>query len=187
MGTDLQGMRGWATWRYASTEDGSIPVRTTDAAGNHAGWVGGIGVHPYSAIAVRMFGTNTDGDTATMTLYGSMDDQRKFGTGPMQELWRGRVFLGSYQVTTTSAGRPINDGKWPAAVYLEVDTYDIGVSGGHNAAKAVVLSGAGQAMLLLPTLGYTSLGMGFTAMDGTGTEITTLGAIYRAISMGGVV
>ena len=186
---DLTNIRTWRTWRVASAEDSSLPAHTTDENGNvETTSALGIGVHPYSALALRMFGTNTAGDTATMKIWGQMDIQRKFGSAPSQELWRGQVSLGSFQATTDSDGRPLNDGPWPAAVYFEVDSYDIGgATGGHNAAKAVSLAGGGQTMLILPTLGYTVLTMELTDMDGTGTEISTLGAIYRFISMGGVV
>lgn len=187
MTADLRAIQGWKTWRYTTTEDSGVPVLTADSEGNHAGFRAPVNVHPYSAVAIRMFGTNTDNDSASMTIYASMDEQRRTGTGPMQELWRGQVLLGSYAATAASS-RPLGDGKWPVGTYLEVDTYDIaGVAGGHNAANAVVISGANQAILILPTLGYSVLEMRLTVMDGTGTEITTLGALYREIAMGGVI
>ena len=186
MTADLRGIQGWKTWRFASAEDGVVPALVTGAEGSHSGFQAPINVYPYSAVAIRMFGTNTDNDTATLTILGSMDDQRKTGTGPMQELWQGQVSLGSF-TATTSTGRPLGDGKWTAATYLEVDTYDIGVANGHNAANAVVVGGASHAILILPTIGYSVLDMRLANMDGTGTEISTLGALYREIAMGGVV
>lgn len=186
MTAELSGIRGWKTWKYITTEDSSLPILNTNVDADHGGFESPINVHPYSAVAIRMFGSDTVGDTANLVILGSMDDQRKTGTGPMQKLWGGQVSLGS-SPGTLSSGRPVNDGKWAALTLLEVDTYDVSVSGGYNLANAVALTGGDQALLILPTLGYAVLDMRLTAMDGTGTQISTLGAIYREIAMGGVV
>ncbi len=189
MTADLRAIRGWKTWRYATSEDGATPgveKFKTDAEGNVTSFLAGVNIHPYSAIAIRMFGSNADNDTAFMQLTAAMDDQRKTGTGPGQELWAGQVTLGSV-AATPSTGRPLNDGQWPVGTLLEVDTYDSAVASGSNAANAVVLNGANQAMLILPTLGYAMIDMRLYTFDGTGTEMSTLGAIYREIALGGVV
>ena len=145
-----------------------------------------IGVYPYSAIALRMFGYPNDGDTGTLELWGYMDPATKSGTGPPQSLWKGQILLGAY---TIAGGKvPLYDDQWNGSLtWREVDTYDIGgVAGGHNAANAVVISAANSALLILPTLGYGFLRMHVSDI-GAGGKITNLGAIYREVSMGGVV
>lgn len=193
MTADLRAIQGWKTWRVATLEDGDAEVSEqglTDANGNLT-FVDAnvINVHPYSAIAIRMFSTDDENDTATVRLNGSMDDQRRTGTGPRHSLWKGQVILSGQQVTVTSSGRPLGDGKWAAGTYMEVDTYDS--SSGYNAANAVVIgsaaAGSTSAMLIVPTLGYSILHMRITDMGGSGTEMSNVGALYREIAMGGVV
>lgn len=42
-------------------------------------------------------------------------------------------------------------------------------------------------MLIVPTLGYSHIRIDNDDMDGTGTEITELGVLYREVSTAGVI
>lgn len=186
MTADLRAIQNWKTWSFFPTTTevtisrGSTPAGSLGTASRKT-----VVIYPYSAVALRMFGKNTDGDTATILIRGYMDPLSSLESGPSQELWYGQVALGP----ESSSSQILIDGRWgAAATWFDVDAYDIsGVSGGHNAANAVVVGGGNNAMLLLPTLGYSHIRIDNGDMDGTGTEMTELGVLYREIAMGGVV
>jgi len=187
MTADLRAIQSWKTWRYADTEDSIALALQGDSAGD-AGAQGSsfvIGVAPYTALALRSFGSDAENETATMEIYGFMVPDTKHGSGPGQSLWRGQLTLGSF-ASTGATGRPCNDGKWPAAATKEVKSYDSSVTNGYNTNKAVALTGDNRAMLIFPTLGYTHLYMNITDMAG-GAEMSTLGVLFREIAMGAVV
>lgn len=187
MSADLRAIRSWKTWRAPITADDATADFTTMGGAGPAGAV--IAVYPYSAILIMVLGKNSNNDTAIINIIGRMDDQTKSGSGPSQALWKGQVIL-----TTKSDGTaasPLNDNKWGAgSTWFWTDTFDIaGAASGHNSANAVIIGGttAGDATLLLPTLGYTNLEMHITDVGGGGTEMTEVGVLYREIAMGGVV
>lgn len=131
-----------------------------------------IGVGGARGVAVRVFGKAADNKTATMTIVGWNKN------GPGQVLCSGQIILGSVVFNEKILdNREIAAGNW-----YEVDTYDF--SGGSNACDAQVFSGGNQALLLVPTLGYTDIDIRFTDKDGsTGTEAATICAIWRPIDV----
>ncbi len=183
MGMPLENVRAWKTWLAAGTVSADHSALDLDPSDGASGQM--INVYPYTAIILRMFGKDTNNDTASMEIVGRMDDSTKNKGGRGQSLWKGQVILGSI----SSSFIPLDDGKWSAAAtWFEVDTYDeAGVSGGHNACKAITIGGGNQALLILPTIGYNVLEMVVTDIGGSSPEMTELGALYRFASNDGVI
>ena len=181
MTADLRAITSWKTWHPPVAEDDGILSLIPNS--NLNGSI--IGVLPYSAVGIRIFGKNSAADTAIMQIVGRMDVGTKVGSGPPQSLWKGQIKLTS----SGTSGVPLNDNKWGStATWFDVDVFDIaGASAGHNAANSVILSGSGDALMILPTLGYSHLVMHFSDVGGGGTEMTEVGSLYREIAMGGVV
>jgi hypothetical protein len=184
MAGDLHGLRAWKHWRAPVTSDDPALDLDINAGGVVAQT---IGVHPYTAVLVQMLGKDTENDSATVTIVGWMDPSTRAQYGPPTNLWKGQVLLGS-QMDGSVSPPIIAPEKWGAGPWWRTDTFDIsGVAGGHNLANAAVLSGGTEALLVVPTLGFTHLQMHIADVGGGGTEMTTVGAIYRPIAMGGVV
>lgn len=148
MAFELSSVQTWKTFfGFPTTTEAGSSRSLAPSAGLNVAARKAVAVHPYTAVAFRMFGKNTAGDTATIRIRGYMTPApsdgtgSKSGTGPPQELWYGQIALGSLSL----AAIPFEDGRWGAsATWFEVDTYDIsGIATGHNAAKAIVLAGGG--------------------------------------------
>jgi hypothetical protein len=137
-----------------------------------------------TAIAIRGWGTDTEGDTASVRFsfwMGTMEDPE----GPGQVGWSGTVELGALTFT----GRPASItnaavyGQWVDAAWLEIDTYSAaGSYFNHGYAQ-----GGGHSTLVLPTVGYTMCMCEVADKDGTGTEISTIGFVWRPTSWDGII
>ncbi len=155
--------RLWRQWVGGAAEDTIGSYGPDDKP-----TTGLIGVGGCRAIALRIFGKDADNETGTITIIGWNNN------GPGQVLWQGQVILGATVFDEkVIPGTVVAAGNW-----FEVDTYDS--SGGSNACGAQVFDGGAQALLMVPTLGYTDLDIRATDKDGsTGSEAATLCAIYR--------
>ena len=180
----LNGTRAWQTWLTNAVEDDHTALNPAVMTGLKPGnrvSAQSIAVNAARAIALRMFGQDTNNDTATIDLVGWMG-AKKFTSGPGQVLWSGQVILGA----NTASIIPNADGRWgAAATWFEVDTFDS--SGGHNLAAAVIRAFDGSAIILLPTLGYSHIQMTVTDIGGSSPEMTKLNGLWRPISEGDVI
>ncbi len=180
----LNGIQAWQTWLTdAVTADHTAltPATMTGLKPGNRVSAQSISVNVARAIALRLFGQDTNNDTATVNLVGWMAGKKTL-SGPGQVLWSGQVILGA----NTASIIPHSDGRWgAAATWFEVDTFDS--SGGHNLAAAAIRAFDGSAIMLLPTLGYSHIQMTVTNVGDGGTEITKLNGLWRAISEGDVI
>jgi hypothetical protein len=165
-----QNVLAWRTWRVVTTED---TLLTTYDASQFVS-TSAIHPHPHTGVALRALGKASATNTATVSISGWMDGAT--ARGPGQSLWKGTLTLGSLAVT----GTIIPDGKWSGS-WKEVTTWVDTV----NACDATVASGGDQAMLILPTLAYSSLMLEIGDLDGAG-EMTELGIMWRPVTMNGV-
>lgn len=181
---DPLGALQWQTWRIAATEDTLLtdykPADITTVAVKKKM----IGVYPASAIIIKAFGKDTDGDSATVVISGWMDQGRAKGGGPGQRLWRGQLLCGSKSFSHI----PLGDEHWgAAATWFDVDTWDEGAASGYDIAGASRLEVANQeCALILPTLGYTHLLLEVRDLD-SANEMTEIGFIWRPVRIGEVV
>ena len=138
-------------------------------------------IAPATAVALRAFGLGDNNDTVDAVLTGFMDPNSKFTSSLGHRLWRGQLILGNKEVTVA----PLADGKWgAAAAWREVDTWDQAAVGGYNPAGATRLEVADQeAVLLLPTLGYSLLLLEVAALTGT----TGFGVLWRPAAVASIV
>lgn len=139
-----------------------------------------FGIHPATAILLRAFGVGAATNSATIIISGWMRPGGKFGSGPGHRLWRGNVVLGSKSL----AGElPNNDKKWLAGTYLEASDWDPTLGSGYDPTVATEVAVANQeAVLLLPTLGYTDILIEAAAL----TTLTNIGLLWRPALTGGV-
>lgn len=164
-------------------QNGTISPQSRLKRGQRTIWV-----PEHSHVAVRVFGKNSDNDTATMTIigWGPAMETRDGPAGPGKGfvLWKGQIQLGSVSITSESPFAP--GGAFAAGTWFEVDTFNDAVTGGQNPGGAYVLESLAQGILVLPTLGFPNLLMEITDIGGT-NEMTEVGAIWKPISRGGVV
>lgn len=171
---NLNGIRTWRTWRVAETEDGTAVQAGLGPDDYPSANV--ISVHPYTQIALRAYGADTDNDDATVRITGWMDNITPTGPGPGQILFHSEIIIGA----TNFNERPVADGRWPSATaWFEVDDWVTGVI--ENAAIAYLRTAGASTILLLPTLGYTNLWLEIINL-GAATEMTKLGVLWRPVS-----
>lgn len=181
METGIFGTRNWRTWgRGIISSDDTL---LTNYKPSEYDASKAIAVYPDTAIAARVYGRDTDNDTATLVISGWMDDGVAGGAGPGMVLWRGQVTLGAITFTE----KPNDDEHWNAtAAWFEVDTYDTSVTNGSNASSAIVQGGGNHSVLIVPTLGFVRLM--FHVIDlGGANEMTELGILWRPCSKAGVI
>lgn len=176
--------RNILSWRTARVAIASDTLITDFKSANFSGAKGISAIG--SGIMLRAFGKDTAGDTATLRVIGFMEQHDKRGRGPGFILWRGQLTLGSQ---TTGAAPLLNEqNDWDSAGnWFTVDDWDPSVASGENAASAVMAQGTNEAVLLLPTLRFTSLMLEIDDIGGGGTEMTELGIMYREITDEGVI
>lgn len=182
--SDVRGVTQWQTWRVVSSDDTLLTdLRPANLPTDNRR----ISVHPFTAIAIRAFGKDTDNDDFEVRISGWMDSSKKNGAGPGQRLWRGDFMLGSENFGGASI-QPLDDGKWgAAAIWFEVDTFNSAATSGYNAVDAVERLGGNTNMLIFPTLGYHFLVLEVDIDGGDGTAGTELGIMWKGISREGVV
>lgn len=184
MSHTIQGFTQWQTARIVAAEDTLLTnyLASEFATLKAAGKI--VGIHPATAVVLRAFAKDTNNDTATVVISGWMTDNKDKGTGPGHRLWRGQLLAGNH----TASHIPLGDGKWgAAATWFEVDTWNEAGASGYNPAGATRLEVADQeAVILLPTLGYTHLAIEVTDILGGGTEITEIGFLWRPARVGEV-
>jgi len=177
---NLSSITKWQTWRVVQAEDGTAvqvglgpddyPSDTSEV----------IGVHPWTAIALRAFGTDTDNDDATVRITGWMDPATTAGNGPGQVLFHSEIIIGAISFNE----KPLNDNKWHTeTAWFEVDDWTTGLvapSPANAYARPATVAG-GQSLLILPTMGYTHLWLEIVNL-GAVTEMNDLGVMWRPIS-----
>lgn len=175
----ILGTRTWKTWtRGIVSSDDSL---LTKFKPSEFAVAKAVAVYPDTAIALRIYGRDTNNDTATIVISGWMDPDTRSGVGAGQVLWKGMVTLGSITFTE----KPLNDSRWNKdSAWFEVDTWDS--STGSNASSSIVQSGGNQSILIMPTLGYTRLMLEVADLGGAG-EMTELGVLFRPVSKDGVI
>jgi len=149
-------------------------------------------IHPATAILLRGFGigpTASD-DAASIIISGWMKpDKPRIGglssCGPGHRLWKGYTILGS---KTLNGSLPSEDKKWLAGTYKEVDTFDPAAGSGYNPVGATRLEVTNQeAVLLLPTLGYTDILIEVASLFVGTALMTNIGFLWRPATVGGVI
>lgn len=111
-------------------------------------------VFPYSLIRMRVFGT-TSGGTTQFKISGWMENAQR-GTGPGLVLWKGTTTLGTVNYGEVPLAGP--KALFSGTAWYEGATMTTIGGGEHNAGQGVVIGdGTLQAMLLLPTLGFSRL------------------------------
>lgn len=173
--TGVQHVEQWRTARFITGDD---IVSTSHAPIAHPGnATPRLVILPpgVTAIAMRVIGSDTDNQTGTLRIKGWMDDRTKNGSGPGQTLFDVAVILGSESLGSTAI---LTDGMWPAATYLEADTFT--AVGASDPGISTTIGDTDESnLIILPTLGYTQLDFQMTV----GTAIT-LGVIWRPIYRG---
>lgn len=137
----------------------------------------------YPGILLRAFGKDTENDSALIKISGWMHDSGygKHGTGPGQRLFEGELQLGAL----TNASIPE---LGVAATWYEVDRWsndgDLlgGIPSGSNSGCRQIGGPADfeQAMLLVPTAGYTQIMVELKTTGGT--PVTELGILGRLVT-----
>lgn len=140
-----------------------------------------------TAIAVRLFGLTSDGDTATLRFTGWMDpDSKGGGVGPGFVLWQGQVQLGTHVFASSEVLQA--DGKSVARLWREADVWNSAIANGNNAAGAVLIPDTvrQQAMLEIPTHGFRFVTLEVDDIGAGGTTMARLAVLYRTIATEGV-
>jgi len=174
----------WGTWRRplaAANEDTFVTAFEPDNFEDEGSDSFKRVISPppgYSAVAIKMFGTDAENEVADVQITGWMFDHDQGGVGPGQVLWQGRVTLGTHSVA-----QPITSGKWPSGTYLEVKTYDpntFGSGQGANIARACTFEGSQTGLLILPTLGFARLVLeiNFPAAS----QMASLGVLWKPVA-----
>jgi len=164
----------WRKARLATTNDTVI----TDYDAGDFDVDKAVKVLPYPAIALRVLGTDADGEAATITIsgwgYAHSGDAAKV---PGHQLWKGTVTLGGKSYTGCEA---LAEDSTDTTTYYEAESWNASVSGGHNAAGVRVYGGANhfeQAIMLLPTLGYA-----WIMLEVSGMSMATTGILWRPLT-----
>lgn len=143
-----------------------------------------FGCSGLSRVLLRAFGTDTENDTATVTISGWMGEGNSLDHGPGCVLWKGQVLLGA--ITWASPDKTYDFGRkerFPSTTtWFEVDTWNSAVAGGGNLSLSTVLTGNSHAMLLLNTLGYTRILVEVSDMDGA-NQINVISILWRPASL----